>query len=64
MTSDPHRELADLLDDVAYELTQARAATLDDLEALRKALKRAQDLVARADALVASFAASLQDESG
>lgn len=56
--TDAQQELVELLDEVAYELTQARAAGLGQPDAMRAALKRVQDLIAQADALVSSDAAA------
>ncbi|MDQ3877191.1 MAG: hypothetical protein M3290_02400 [Actinomycetota bacterium] len=63
MTTDPRSELAELLDEVAFELTQARAATLDNADGMRAALKRAHDLIGQADALVSSVAAARRSDS-
>ncbi len=60
--TDAQRELAGLLDEVAYELTQARAAGLGQPEAMRAALKRVQDLIGQADALVSSDAAARRND--
>lgn len=58
MTSpDPQRELERLLDDLAYELTGARTAGVDQPDELRAALRRARDLLAEADGLAAALGA-------
>lgn len=59
----PDAELDKILDDVAYELTQARAASLDRPDAMRGALKRAADHISQADALISSVAAARRTES-
>jgi hypothetical protein len=63
VTTDPARELDALLEEVAFELTQARAAALAHPESLRHALKRARELIAQADALVSSVAATQRAEN-
>ncbi|HVF51977.1 MAG TPA: hypothetical protein VNC78_00040 [Actinomycetota bacterium] len=47
-------ELRDILEKVAYELTTSRTAGLEDIQALREALRRARTLIDDADALAAS----------
>ena len=64
MSNDATRELDRLLDDVAYELTQARAASLEQPDAMRAALKRAQAHISQADALVSSITAAQRAGDG
>jgi hypothetical protein len=54
---DQQRELESILDDLAYELTGARTAGVEQPEVLRAALRRARDLLADADGLAASIGA-------
>ena len=57
MPSDKQRELERIFDDLAYELTGARTAGLDQPDELRAALRRARDLLADADGLAAAVGA-------
>ena len=57
MPKDHKRELERILDDLAYELTGARTAGLDEPDELRAALRRARDLLAEADGLAAAVGA-------
>jgi hypothetical protein len=57
MASDKQRELERIFDDLAYELTGARTAGLDQPDELRAALRRARDLLADADGLAAAVGA-------
>ncbi len=54
---DQQHELESILDDLAYELTGARTAGIEQPEVLRAALRRARDLLADADGLAASIGA-------
>ena len=56
-TRDHQRELERIFDDLAYELTGARTAGVDQPDELRAALRRARDLLADADGLAASIGA-------
>ena len=56
-TRDHQRELERIFDDLAYELTGARTAGVDQPYELRAALRRARDLLADADGLAASIGA-------
>lgn len=57
--ADPDRvdEYERIFDEVAYQLSTARAAGLDRPDDARAALKRVRDLVAEADSLAAMVAA-------
>ena len=57
-------ELADLLDQVSFELSSARAAGIGRPGELRAALKRARNLVADADALASAVDARRRDAEG
>ncbi len=59
---DQQRELETILDDLAYELTGARSAGVQQPEILRAALRRALDLLADADGLAASIGAQRSRE--
>ncbi len=59
---DQKRELESILDELAYELTGARTAGVDQPDELRGALRRARDLLADADALAASIGAERHRE--
>lgn len=61
-TRDQQSELESILDDLAYELTGARTAGVEQPEILRAALRRARDLLANADGLAASIGAQRQSE--
>ena len=52
------QELHELLDEIGYELTSARAAGLAQPDELRSALKRARTLIIGAEALVADAVAA------
>ena len=54
---DQQRELESILENLAYELTGARTAGVEQPEILRAALRRARDLLADADALAAAIGA-------
>lgn len=56
------RELESILDGLAYELTGARTAGVEQPEILRAALRRARDLLADADGLAASIGAQRQND--
>lgn len=56
-TRDHQSELERIFDDLAYELTGARTAGVDQPDELRAALRRARDLLADADGLAASIGA-------
>lgn len=56
------RELESILDDLAYELTGARTAGVEQPEILRAALRRARDLLADADGLAAAIGAQRREE--
>ena len=54
-------ELDLMLDSVSYELTEARRFGLNDPDRLRRALKRARDHLADADALAGAVVATQED---
>ncbi len=56
-STDRRQELEGILDELAYELTGARTAGIGQPEELRRALRRARELLADADALAASIGA-------
>ena len=58
---DQQLELETILDALAYELTGARTAGVEQPEIVRAALRRARDLLADADALAASIGAERQE---
>lgn len=55
--ADLDRELNELLEGVAYELSGVRASALDDPQRSRAALKKARDLLADAETLVSGVVA-------
>lgn len=64
LSSDRSQEFEKLFDDVAYELSSARAAGLARPDEARAALKRARDLIADADTLAAIVLAEQSEAAG
>lgn len=55
-------ELAELLEEASFHITQARGAGLERTDELRAALRRARELLVDADALAADVAAARRTE--
>jgi hypothetical protein len=56
------RELEDLLDDLSYQVTAARAAGLRNPEDLRRTLRRMTKLIAELDAVAVTEMAARRDQ--